>query len=208
MKKTCLFLCCLVLLVLGVFGSANATTFTLDNYDISLNTSDPGLVLDSANVLSPIPYDFNLDLYDYVTVGLFNIWTDESSINSDDLAHSDIEVAFNFSAPAPPFGGDIDGETFGIKALGGFYQAGRVVWDSPVTFYFGKYGDGELVGSLSPETFNEGYLWGTGCKGATVELTLSYQKAATVPEPATMLLLGIGLFGLAAVGRKKFFQKG
>jgi len=48
---------------------------------------------------------------------------------------------------------------------------------------------------------NIGIHWGMTCANDVIE------GSAPVPEPATMLLLGTGLIGLAGVGRKKVFKK-
>jgi len=47
-----------------------------------------------------------------------------------------------------------------------------------------------------------GYHWTMACGNDVVE-----GGGTPVPEPATMLLLGSGLLGLAGLGRKKFFKK-
>ena len=103
-----------IFLVLSFLGIAGATTFTLGDFNVNLNDSDPGLVLHSA-AIPGTPFSFDLNVGESITFDLFKIWTEETTVNSDDTVTKPITVSMNFTAPPPPFGNTIDGDTFGVS---------------------------------------------------------------------------------------------
>jgi hypothetical protein len=185
---------------------ASAITFT-GGFTVSPATQDPGLVVNSAP-MGPGTINFELNEVGQSTglIDLFSIWTDETAVNSDDLAPQGVSVGFNFSEPAPAFSGSVDGSSAGHTAIFGLVQWGSVSWSNALMLSFGNGGTGKLLVYLSDEIFNLG-LFGLseGPKhGATVQANFVL-AAAPVPIPAAMGLFAAGVvaFGLWARKRRR-----
>ena len=191
-KKKLLFFLVAGMLLVGFTGKAFALSFVLEDYDVVLNETDPGLKLWWDPILSR-PAELDLDVGE--TSGpfaLFLLGTDETYANWDDIWPKDIEVTFDFSSPEISDG--IGGWTRGRWIC----QDGVVRWDGPTDFYFGETGHFRI--ELMDATFD---LPGSTEIMATITYVQADMAASPVSEPSRVLLLGFGILGLVMLGRRR-----
>lgn len=175
--------------------AATAATFT-GSFNLSGSAfTDPGLVV-NANPIGG-PTSFNLNVGQSTTFNLFDIWTDETSVQYDDTIAQSIFASFTLIQPVAS--GAVSGVTDGHWGL---LQYGSLNWGGPLMLAFGN--GGLLSITLSNETFNTGLfgLFPGYHKGATVTATATY-VAAPVPVPAAGFLLAGGLGVMALMRRRR-----
>lgn len=161
-------------------------------YHVSVNSSDPGLVVNAQPDNGSL--DFDLNPGQTFSQALFRISTNESTVNADDKTNIDASILFDFSSPEMT--GSATGETFGVSLLG-IVQFGRLVWDNGGQFSLGFSG-GTLDIRLNDAIFGES-LFGLSGSSAIVAADFTLRGSTVgVPEPGTLSLLGLSLIGLGA----------
>lgn len=207
-------------LALGA-SQAQATVFT-GNWSVTVtNNTDPGLVVS----YGPTGAVFDEDLGAAPeSFDLFDIYTNESSIESDDWGQpKEVKLSFDFGTPDHNNGPiDIGGSSQGYSIVG-ILQGGVLTWenDGIATFYWGLgqpglVTPGKMTISVNGGTFNDGFF-GTdrNCtffgqcnaaqEGLTVAATFDWDNDpvfAPAPEPATWALMISG-FGLAGASLRR-----
>lgn len=212
MKKLLTFLLSTVL-VLGVFGSASAvpTTWT-DHIDFN------------PDILIPPTHSYYHDIGDGDD-GFSSWWTDgDDTIDSFSLELGIYDDAQGYTQDEPVIVDWFfifpiiewqeveypDGDETGYVSFGLEYQ--EISFETGVDTF-----SGDLTGRL--DLFHDGTLnvWVSASEGdfylASSTLTVYGDDGTTipvapVPEPATILLMGVGLLGMAGFSRKRFFNKG
>lgn len=199
-----------LLLLLAASAHAVPLHYEIGSGSVTANTAEPGLVIGTSVQPTVAGTSFTLDNNQSFTLAFFSIWTNEPTINADDLVASTISATLNFTDPFT--GATVNGITVGGKYFKGLSQWGQLTWNGPVTITLA--GDRTFQLSLTDATFNAGYGGlneGALC-GAEVSATITQissvappeQRPPSVPENGkTAFLLGTALVALRLLARNR-----
>ena len=194
----------LVALFAASLGNLIALSYTISGGSVLANQGD-GLIVNTSLDLPNTPFTFNLTDGQSETFSFFKIWTDETTVNSDDEAEKSISATLYFSKPLTQ--ATVGGVTLGGSILWGLAQWGQVVWTTPAPQFTAP--DNRIFQvSLSDEIFNEGSFGLEAGKryGAMVTATVKQIGSTGVSVPdngGTAMLLGLSLLVISVFRKKR-----